>query len=420
MATSAPLEPTYEVPPHVDITRLALTQEEGVVVARMLGRRVTLRELVSERVVAAADGPIILDRLVRKGALVLTSGGRQPTAPTAETYKGVTFSPADLAEPVDLTQDQKKRILFVEMHLTKWSHYRLLGISGKSSAADIKAAYLRASKEFHPDVFFRKRLGSYQHRLDKIFRALKQAYDQLSDPAVRADYDRRTEIELTPEEEAEAARKAQVMYADELKRERDERNAERLRDQRLKRNPLVDRLRKGRELMQHAMESRRVGKIDEAAGHARLAMQYDVGLAAQAHPLIVESDKLRGMAHARKLEMYFASGMESEELQSEVDKMLEEAAELATSTRDFNLVLAVSKLMFRANKLPRAAKLAQLSTELEPKNPRGWEQFAEVAAADLKWVLTLKACERWLTFEPRSRRAIDLQHKARSHTGTDS
>lgn len=61
------------------------------------------------------------------------------------------------------------------------THYDVLGLAPNATAAEIKAAWRRAARDFHPD-----RGGS-----DARFHLAAEAYEVLSDPARRADYDRR-------------------------------------------------------------------------------------------------------------------------------------------------------------------------------------------------------------------------------------
>ena len=61
------------------------------------------------------------------------------------------------------------------------NYYIILGISTDSSQQEIKAAYRRLAKTFHPDIY------REQH---SPFPAIQEAYDVLSDPRRRLDYDR--------------------------------------------------------------------------------------------------------------------------------------------------------------------------------------------------------------------------------------
>jgi DnaJ-class molecular chaperone len=59
-------------------------------------------------------------------------------------------------------------------------YYALLGVPHNASQADIKSAYRRKAKEYHPDVCSGDR---------EPFLAIQEAYDVLSDPARRRTYD---------------------------------------------------------------------------------------------------------------------------------------------------------------------------------------------------------------------------------------
>ncbi len=62
------------------------------------------------------------------------------------------------------------------------SHYELLGVSSDASESEIKAAYRMLARKFHPDS---GRPGDVER-----FRKIQEAYEILSDPARRRDYDR--------------------------------------------------------------------------------------------------------------------------------------------------------------------------------------------------------------------------------------
>lgn len=416
-------EYSFEVAPNVDITKLPLSPQEGMAVARMLGRRVTIQELVREGVFPAATAQAVLDALVKKGALIRVGGENSGThprsasgAPIKGPYDGIVFSAGDLAEACELTEDQKKRILFVEMHITKWSHYKLLGIKRTAQGADIKAGYFKASKEFHPDAYFRKNLGSYKDRVDRIFRAMKGAYDVLSDPARRDEYDRTAVLELSPEEEAELEKRLEQKRLEAEAKQRDERNAQRMRDSRLKRNPMMERINKGREMMKLAEDAHRAGKIEEAANHARLASTYDESLRPRAAAFTLEADRARAAAMMKRVFQVLASPTDANALAAEINRVADEASDIAIATKDGALLIDVSRALLALKRPSRAAKLGQMATEADPKNPRAWEVLAEAAAADSKWAILLKAAERWLAMEPKAARAKDLVKEAKRNT----
>ena len=60
--------------------------------------------------------------------------------------------------------------------------YAVLGLASTASADDIKKAFRQKASEFHPDK-------NASELAPAKFRAVREAYEVLSDPAARADYD---------------------------------------------------------------------------------------------------------------------------------------------------------------------------------------------------------------------------------------
>ncbi|OGQ26439.1 MAG: hypothetical protein A2138_10010 [Deltaproteobacteria bacterium RBG_16_71_12] len=417
MATTPEPEFAYEVGATVDLTKLPLTAEEGFVVSRILGRRVTAADLIKESVVPQARAASVLESLVRKGAALRVSAGRPGGAPAGPNpYQGIVFSMVDLSEPADLTEEQRKRILFFDMNLESWSHYKLLGSKRTATPAEIKVAYFKSSKEFHPDAFFRKNLGSFRERLDRIFRAMKTAYDTLSDPQKRTRYDETAVIELTPEEEVELERLAADKRKAEEGRRRDERTAERMKEQRLKRNPMAERIKKARDYLRMAEDAQRAGKLDEAANHARLAAGYDESIRGRADAIVLIAERARAATMMKRIQQIIASPSDMRDLADELNRVADEVAEVAARANDAALLVEVSTVLLKLKRPVRAAKLAQQATDVEPKNPRAWEALAEAAQADSKWAILLRAADRWLQLEPGNARGKELHKVGKRHT----
>ena len=89
---------------------------------------------------------------------------------------------------VDLTLEQVQTIDAFYVTLQEKDAFALLGVERVADKKEIKRAYFKLSKDFHPDRFFGKALGPYGDRLTQIFQALKSAFDLLSDDARRAAY----------------------------------------------------------------------------------------------------------------------------------------------------------------------------------------------------------------------------------------
>ncbi|WP_170319288.1 DnaJ domain-containing protein [Polyangium spumosum] len=95
----------------------------------------------------------------------------------------------ELEEPVELDHAKKKRVLEIHDALDERNHYELLGVPTDADKKAIKSAYWVLAPEFHPDKYFRKKLGSYKQRIEAIFDRLTLAHDVLTSKQRRAEYD---------------------------------------------------------------------------------------------------------------------------------------------------------------------------------------------------------------------------------------
>ena len=66
--------------------------------------------------------------------------------------------------------------------MAKRDYYEVLGVSKSASAAEIKKAYRKLSKQYHPDI--NKEPGA-----EDKFKELTEAYEVLSDDTKKAQYD---------------------------------------------------------------------------------------------------------------------------------------------------------------------------------------------------------------------------------------
>jgi curved DNA-binding protein CbpA len=94
-----------------------------------------------------------------------------------------------LAEDVDLEPEIRQRVLVLHRDIANLDHYRLLRIDPSADRKAVKRAYFELAAVFHPDKYFRKRLGSYKARMEAVFSRITLAHDVLAGKESRAEYD---------------------------------------------------------------------------------------------------------------------------------------------------------------------------------------------------------------------------------------
>jgi tetratricopeptide (TPR) repeat protein len=173
-----------------DSSKLDLSPVEGFLLSRIDG--VTswslLREIgglgpdeVDERLERWSDEGLI--EFADPKAAAARRRRVRKTLPEGEIDEG------ELDESLDIEIDVQRRILEFESKLGN-SYHDLLGVGMKAETKDIKKAYFKLSKEFHPDKYFRKEIGSYAKRLEVAFKRVLEAYELLSDSTVRAEIEK--------------------------------------------------------------------------------------------------------------------------------------------------------------------------------------------------------------------------------------
>src|SRR5690606_31848558 len=86
---------------------------------------------------------------------------------------------AAMAEEVDLSDEDKQRVLAVRRRLRGADHYQVLGVGRDADRRLVKRAYFSISKEFHPDRHFGRTLGSFGGYMAQIFEAATEAFNTL-------------------------------------------------------------------------------------------------------------------------------------------------------------------------------------------------------------------------------------------------
>jgi curved DNA-binding protein CbpA len=398
----------------LDWSTLSLSKEQGFVLTRVVGK-VKVRELMALSGLPETAAKSAIVALVNAGALSVDGKGfgaaagkkPEPKPRSDADYKGFVFSPANLGEQVDLKEEQKKRILYVHAHLEEWNHYALLGLKRTAKNSEIKRGYFKASKEFHPDAYFRKEMGTYAKRVDEIFRAMKKAYDVLGSSTMRTEYDSTLGADFTPEELAEleelAAKRREKVAAEKEKKDAAEAEAKRMKRleerkkaRRVKRNPMVGSLKKGREYAELAKQALAKKDLKAASRHAKMAMEFSrqhASIKEEVQPILVEADQAQAEAMIRQQNNSLSSDAESKKaVADQIEGLAHGKAKLLLDAAD---------LYVQVGDVRHAIKMAQLAVNANDESERGWRALADYAERGEQWHTALRAAEKLLTLAPK-------------------
>ncbi|HEX2486537.1 MAG TPA: DnaJ domain-containing protein [Myxococcota bacterium] len=263
---------TPRLAPGCDPSQLSLTPAEGYLLSRIDGR--TPLSLLRQ-IGGMPPGEIdrCIERLSKEGVLAFDASGRErpraasaasaaPAAPPTAATRAVAAPEIDPA--LDLAVDVQERVLEFEARLAR-PYHEILGVAADADVRAIKQAYFGLSKQFHPDRYFRRNLGPFGPRIERIFKKVLEAYELLSDPATRAEVQNAQAASAAPEpaaapsQGAAAARRlrARLGALGKHHRAHDERK------------------RKAKSLFESGMAAFHAERWIEAAGSVRLAIAFD-------------------------------------------------------------------------------------------------------------------------------------------------
>jgi Flp pilus assembly protein TadD/DnaJ-domain-containing protein 1 len=96
-------------------------------------------------------------------------------------------APASAAEPEIIATRELIEKAFDA--LQGQDHYQVLGVTVTSTSVDLKKAYFRLAKSYHPDRHFDPTMADLKQKLEALFGRIHNAYTVLSDQVKRAEYD---------------------------------------------------------------------------------------------------------------------------------------------------------------------------------------------------------------------------------------
>ncbi|MDP8256072.1 MAG: response regulator [Candidatus Alcyoniella australis] len=105
---------------------------------------------------------------------------KQPaeSAPTAKPKKQVVEKGAE--EPTTEEAQVRRKVYAMWQRVQSDNHFEVLGIGDEEpTESDVRAAYHRLAKDFHPDRFFGKASKDVRDRVEEIFRRVLKSYEAL-------------------------------------------------------------------------------------------------------------------------------------------------------------------------------------------------------------------------------------------------
>ena len=105
---------------------------------------------------------------------------------------------SDLFDP-DLRvidKEFRKDILTKSEGIESKNPFDILGISNRANDDEVHQAYILLSRKFHPDRFFRKKLGHYKRRLDFLFTQIQESYKNLKNSFDREAVARQLKVQV--------------------------------------------------------------------------------------------------------------------------------------------------------------------------------------------------------------------------------
>ena len=313
-----------------------------------------------------------------------------------DRYSHFVFTPADLAEEVDLPLDLKKEILYLSGSLGQLDHWQMLGVAWNAPADAVRAAYLVRVKVFHPDRHAGRHLGSYLGRIERIFRALTEARDVLTDGATRAAYVRKT---ASPEEFARM----------EMLRLKDEARADERRARLARGNPLVARAARVQDLVRRGKEQMTQGRFTQAANDFLTVLGLD-----PRHPearALAEQAKKRA-AGDRARELYDqALASEAVGNRAAASAAFREAAETEPANPRF--AIAASRVALELGAVEDARALAEQAVRAGPRDAKSHEALGAALQALGQSKEARRSLEHALELDPTLESAKALLKKLR-------
>ncbi len=130
----------------------------------------------------------------------------RPASPGSAAQVDQARDPAAATALDPETEALRRDIEALASKLGKLDHYAVLGLDLGAQTGEIKKAYFKAAKRYHPDSLARKGLAGLEEKAARVFGRVSEAFEILTNPDKRSAYDRGA----SSEPEIDTARLAQA------------------------------------------------------------------------------------------------------------------------------------------------------------------------------------------------------------------
>ena len=382
----------------LNITTLPLSAQEGFLLSRIDGS-LTVKDIYNLSMFDQSSTALLIKKLLDQKILEISEKPQQEPIGkevtdllTTRDFSGYIFNLMELEDEVDLPLALKKEILFLHDKMDSLNYYELLGLDSDASDEEVKKAFIRLSKVYHPDSYFSKELGSYKSKISEIYSKLAMANTILSVPNEKQEY-RRQLIE-----NGKIDRKNDDFIEDPIERKI---RLEKIRKtNRLHRNPMLQRVKKARDFYQAGQVDMEKEAWISAANNFKFAMMHD-----PSNELYkAKAEQVREMANkAAATKIYErALRMESFGQDGYVESFLK-AVQMYPASPDFNM--KVASHYAELGEWNEALPYAQRAAAADPQNIENRLFYCKTLLGLKKKQEATKECELVLKMAPENKTA---------------
>jgi len=345
---------------------VGLNPEEGFLLSRIDGCTTwaMLREIGG---LTPEEVDMALESWVGTGLVVLDEPRPErtlpaPPKPDPPAVERASADPAPEPDPsLDLNVDLQREIFAFEGRMHQIGYFEILGVDRAANGREIKRAYFKLSKRYHPDRYFRRNIGDCAQRLDRIFKRVVEAYELLSDPTTRAEIERMPATPPAPEPDAAPALEGPAPAGGYRAPTRME-NLARLRRSFAGANDsvLAERRFRAGQFFEAAQSSATQGSWLQAAASVRLAIAFDPYNTEYKRSFAAIQAEVQAL---RALELLNDAGTDTDP--AEALEALEEV--ICYKPADANLQARAAEVAIRCDRFDAAAEYAERACELEPE-----------------------------------------------------